>query len=196
MPGLFPSPVCLTVIWFLSWSLRPSRAQIWTDEGNTRTRMHAHHAERHHIHIETNLLLRIRHGLCCELFWALLTYLDSKVLLFSDLTLLWKKGGRKHLHFRIKVDTVQFTIKHWNVFTIKILIWEFLFLYEHIILYFYGPLCVEFWLCNFIIFYIWNAIHVFWISKQEFYCWSFFFFFASHSTSWVCLALRNGLFFL
>ncbi|XP_038590235.1 interleukin-11 receptor subunit alpha [Micropterus salmoides] len=32
MPGLFPSPVCLTVIWFLSWSLRPSRAQIWTDE--------------------------------------------------------------------------------------------------------------------------------------------------------------------
>ncbi|KAI3361991.1 hypothetical protein L3Q82_012339 [Scortum barcoo] len=33
MPGLLSSPVCLTVIWFLSWSLRPSRAQIWTDEG-------------------------------------------------------------------------------------------------------------------------------------------------------------------
>ncbi|KAE8284893.1 hypothetical protein D5F01_LYC16336 [Larimichthys crocea] len=32
MPGLLSSPVCLTVIWFLSWSLRPSRAQIWTDE--------------------------------------------------------------------------------------------------------------------------------------------------------------------
>ncbi|KAM8743370.1 interleukin-11 receptor subunit alpha [Acanthopagrus schlegelii] len=32
MPGLLSSPVCLTVIWFLSWSLRPSRAQIQTDE--------------------------------------------------------------------------------------------------------------------------------------------------------------------
>ncbi|XP_074473053.1 interleukin-11 receptor subunit alpha [Sebastes fasciatus] len=32
MPGLLSSPVCLTVIWFLSWSLRPSRAQIRTDE--------------------------------------------------------------------------------------------------------------------------------------------------------------------
>ncbi|PWA26591.1 hypothetical protein CCH79_00000711 [Gambusia affinis] len=32
MPGLLSSPVCLTVIWFLSWSLPPSRAQIWTDE--------------------------------------------------------------------------------------------------------------------------------------------------------------------
>ncbi|XP_008290333.1 interleukin-11 receptor subunit alpha [Stegastes partitus] len=33
MPGLLlPSPVCLTVIWFLSWSLRSSCAQIWTDE--------------------------------------------------------------------------------------------------------------------------------------------------------------------
>ncbi|XP_076019997.1 interleukin-11 receptor subunit alpha [Genypterus blacodes] len=32
MPGLLSSPVCLTVIWFLSWSLYPSRAQIWTDE--------------------------------------------------------------------------------------------------------------------------------------------------------------------
>lgn len=47
MPGLLSSPVCLTVIWFLSWSLRPSRAQIRTDEGNTHTRMHAHHKERH-----------------------------------------------------------------------------------------------------------------------------------------------------
>lgn len=35
MPGPFSSPVCLTVIWLLSWSLRPSRAQIQTDEGNT-----------------------------------------------------------------------------------------------------------------------------------------------------------------
>ncbi|XP_034751626.1 interleukin-11 receptor subunit alpha [Etheostoma cragini] len=32
MPGLLSSPVCLTVICFLSWSLRPSRAQIQTDE--------------------------------------------------------------------------------------------------------------------------------------------------------------------
>lgn len=32
MPGLLSSPVCLTVIWVLSWSLRPSRAQIRTDE--------------------------------------------------------------------------------------------------------------------------------------------------------------------
>ncbi|XP_051269035.1 interleukin-11 receptor subunit alpha [Dicentrarchus labrax] len=32
MPGPLSSPVCLTVIWFLSWSLRPSRAQIRTDE--------------------------------------------------------------------------------------------------------------------------------------------------------------------
>ncbi|XP_044031434.1 interleukin-11 receptor subunit alpha [Siniperca chuatsi] len=32
MPGLLSSPVCLTVIWFLSWSLCPSQAQIWTDE--------------------------------------------------------------------------------------------------------------------------------------------------------------------
>ncbi|XP_059213601.1 interleukin-11 receptor subunit alpha [Centropristis striata] len=32
MPGLLSSPVCLTVIWFLSWSLGPSRAQIRTDE--------------------------------------------------------------------------------------------------------------------------------------------------------------------
>lgn len=32
MPGPLSSPVCLTVIWFLSWSLRPSCAQIWTDE--------------------------------------------------------------------------------------------------------------------------------------------------------------------
>ncbi|KAF7658520.1 hypothetical protein LDENG_00010730 [Lucifuga dentata] len=32
MPGLLSSPVCLTVIWFLSWSLYPSRAQILTDE--------------------------------------------------------------------------------------------------------------------------------------------------------------------
>ncbi|XP_061590374.1 interleukin-11 receptor subunit alpha [Cololabis saira] len=32
MPGLLSSPVCLTVIWFLSWSLHPSRAQIWSDE--------------------------------------------------------------------------------------------------------------------------------------------------------------------
>ncbi|KAM4720240.1 interleukin-11 receptor subunit alpha isoform 1-T1 [Anableps anableps] len=32
MPGLLSSPMCLTVIWFLSWSLPPSRAQIWTDE--------------------------------------------------------------------------------------------------------------------------------------------------------------------
>ncbi|XP_032425608.1 interleukin-11 receptor subunit alpha [Xiphophorus hellerii] len=32
MPGLLSSPVCLTVIWFLSWSLPPSRAQIWSDE--------------------------------------------------------------------------------------------------------------------------------------------------------------------
>ncbi|XP_047424926.1 interleukin-11 receptor subunit alpha isoform X2 [Mugil cephalus] len=33
MPGLLSSPVCLTVIWFLSWSLRScSSAQIWTDE--------------------------------------------------------------------------------------------------------------------------------------------------------------------
>nr|XP_019959795.1 PREDICTED: interleukin-11 receptor subunit alpha-like [Paralichthys olivaceus] len=32
MPGLLSSPVCLTVIWFLSWSLHPSCAQIWNDE--------------------------------------------------------------------------------------------------------------------------------------------------------------------
>ncbi|XP_029024980.1 interleukin-11 receptor subunit alpha [Betta splendens] len=32
MPGLLSSPVCLTVVWFLSWSLRPSCAQIWTNE--------------------------------------------------------------------------------------------------------------------------------------------------------------------
>ncbi|XP_068562107.1 interleukin-11 receptor subunit alpha [Cebidichthys violaceus] len=32
MPGLLSSPVCLTVIWFLSWSLRPGRAQLRTDE--------------------------------------------------------------------------------------------------------------------------------------------------------------------
>ncbi|XP_040014231.1 interleukin-11 receptor subunit alpha isoform X2 [Xiphias gladius] len=32
MPGLLSSPVCLIVIWFLSWSLQPSCAQIWTDE--------------------------------------------------------------------------------------------------------------------------------------------------------------------
>ncbi|XP_026152379.1 interleukin-11 receptor subunit alpha isoform X2 [Mastacembelus armatus] len=32
MPGLLSSPLCLTVVWFLSWSLRPSCAQIWTDE--------------------------------------------------------------------------------------------------------------------------------------------------------------------
>ncbi|KAM9841905.1 interleukin-11 receptor subunit alpha [Aulostomus maculatus] len=32
MPGLLSSPVCLTVIWFLSWSLCLSCAQIWTDE--------------------------------------------------------------------------------------------------------------------------------------------------------------------
>lgn len=32
MPGLLSSPVCLTVIWFLSWTLHPSCAQIWTDE--------------------------------------------------------------------------------------------------------------------------------------------------------------------
>ncbi|XP_053266636.1 interleukin-11 receptor subunit alpha [Pleuronectes platessa] len=32
MPGLLSSPVCLTVIWFLSWSLHPSWAQIRTDE--------------------------------------------------------------------------------------------------------------------------------------------------------------------
>ncbi|XP_028273989.1 interleukin-11 receptor subunit alpha [Parambassis ranga] len=32
MPGLLSSPVCLTVICFLSWSLHPSCAQIWTDE--------------------------------------------------------------------------------------------------------------------------------------------------------------------
>ncbi|XP_029940453.1 interleukin-11 receptor subunit alpha [Salarias fasciatus] len=32
MPGLLSSPVCLTVIWFLSWSLCSSRAQIRTDE--------------------------------------------------------------------------------------------------------------------------------------------------------------------
>ncbi|XP_034457722.1 interleukin-11 receptor subunit alpha isoform X1 [Hippoglossus hippoglossus] len=32
MPGLLSSPVCLTVIWFLSLSLHPSCAQIWTDE--------------------------------------------------------------------------------------------------------------------------------------------------------------------
>ncbi|XP_038124237.1 interleukin-11 receptor subunit alpha [Cyprinodon tularosa] len=32
MPGLLSNPVCLTVIWFLSWSLHPSYAQIWTDE--------------------------------------------------------------------------------------------------------------------------------------------------------------------
>ncbi|XP_069561079.1 interleukin-11 receptor subunit alpha [Brachyistius frenatus] len=32
MPGLLSSPVCLTVIWFLSLSPCPTRAQIWTDE--------------------------------------------------------------------------------------------------------------------------------------------------------------------
>ncbi|KAM3874321.1 interleukin-11 receptor subunit alpha [Diretmus argenteus] len=32
MPGLLSSPVCLTVIWFLSWSLCPGRAQIQTNE--------------------------------------------------------------------------------------------------------------------------------------------------------------------
>ncbi|XP_034402842.1 interleukin-11 receptor subunit alpha [Cyclopterus lumpus] len=32
MPGLLSSPVCLTVICFLSWSLRPGCAQIRTDE--------------------------------------------------------------------------------------------------------------------------------------------------------------------
>ncbi|XP_035464525.2 interleukin-11 receptor subunit alpha isoform X2 [Scophthalmus maximus] len=32
MPGLLSSAACLTVIWFLSLSLRPSCAQIWTDE--------------------------------------------------------------------------------------------------------------------------------------------------------------------
>lgn len=32
MPGLLSSPVCLTVIWFLSCSLVYSHAQIWTDE--------------------------------------------------------------------------------------------------------------------------------------------------------------------
>ncbi|XP_058473296.1 interleukin-11 receptor subunit alpha [Solea solea] len=32
MPGLLSSPVCLTVIWFLSWSLHLSCAQIWTYE--------------------------------------------------------------------------------------------------------------------------------------------------------------------
>lgn len=32
MPGPLSSPVCLTVIWFLSCSLHPSCAQIWTDE--------------------------------------------------------------------------------------------------------------------------------------------------------------------
>nr|XP_020456802.1 ciliary neurotrophic factor receptor subunit alpha-like [Monopterus albus] len=32
MPGLLSSPVYLTVVWFLSWSLLPSCAQIWTDE--------------------------------------------------------------------------------------------------------------------------------------------------------------------
>ncbi|XP_036070341.1 interleukin-11 receptor subunit alpha isoform X2 [Oryzias melastigma] len=32
MHGLLSSPVCLTVIWFLSWSLRSSCAQIWNGE--------------------------------------------------------------------------------------------------------------------------------------------------------------------
>lgn len=32
MPGLWPSPVCLTVICFLSWSLAPSRAHSGSDE--------------------------------------------------------------------------------------------------------------------------------------------------------------------
>ncbi|KAM4634575.1 interleukin-11 receptor subunit alpha isoform 1-T3 [Polymixia lowei] len=32
MPGLLSSPACLTVIWFLSWSLCLSHAQIWTNE--------------------------------------------------------------------------------------------------------------------------------------------------------------------
>ncbi|XP_017265897.1 interleukin-11 receptor subunit alpha isoform X1 [Kryptolebias marmoratus] len=32
MPSLLSSPACLTVIWFLSWSLCPSHAQIGTDE--------------------------------------------------------------------------------------------------------------------------------------------------------------------
>ncbi|XP_068430864.1 interleukin-11 receptor subunit alpha isoform X2 [Clinocottus analis] len=32
MPGLLSSPVCLTVIWFLSWSLCTGQAQIQTDE--------------------------------------------------------------------------------------------------------------------------------------------------------------------
>ncbi|KAM9425417.1 interleukin-11 receptor subunit alpha [Pholidichthys leucotaenia] len=32
MPGLWSSPVCLTVVWFLSWSLHSGCAQIWTDE--------------------------------------------------------------------------------------------------------------------------------------------------------------------
>ena len=84
MPGLLSSPVCLTVIWFLSWSLRPSRAQIQTDEGNTR--MHAQQRERHiffykdilkahthththtHTHLEMHNLLRIRHGLLWNYF--------------------------------------------------------------------------------------------------------------------------------
>lgn len=32
MPGRWSSPVCLTVVCFLSWSLRSSCSQIWTDE--------------------------------------------------------------------------------------------------------------------------------------------------------------------
>uniref|UniRef100_A0A3P9M091 Interleukin 11 receptor, alpha n=1 Tax=Oryzias latipes TaxID=8090 RepID=A0A3P9M091_ORYLA len=32
MRGLLSSPVCMTVIWFLSWSLGPSCAQIWNGE--------------------------------------------------------------------------------------------------------------------------------------------------------------------
>ncbi|KAM4527557.1 interleukin-11 receptor subunit alpha [Odontesthes bonariensis] len=32
MPGLLSSPLCLTFIWFLSWSLHPSRARIQADE--------------------------------------------------------------------------------------------------------------------------------------------------------------------
>lgn len=42
MPGRLSSPVCLTVIWFLSWSLHASRAQIQTDEGEASTQTFTH----------------------------------------------------------------------------------------------------------------------------------------------------------
>ncbi|XP_074546609.1 interleukin-11 receptor subunit alpha [Halichoeres trimaculatus] len=85
MPGLLSSPVCLTVIWFLSWSLRPSCAQIQSDEVS----------DIQYGHLEANVTLTCRksqtrlpvvwhHNLSSALPWHEVTPDGSLVLLHVD----------------------------------------------------------------------------------------------------------------